>query len=579
MNMNYLSRLWILAEGEQKGLKKAIFLASLGVVFGTLPYFAVSKIIYALIGGNKNFSFYLTWCLVIFISYLLKSIFYSMALAISHRATFSVLKNVRIKILEKLPKMSLGSITNIHSGDLKTTIIDQVEKMERPLAHLLPEMTANLLGPLFIFIYLLILDWKMALLSLVSIPLGMVFMSFIMKTYAKDYEGSVITNTEMNKAIVEYVAGIEVIKTFNQGEKSYGKLTDKVLANASYYYNWMKRCQLFVSISRAVAPTTLITILPIGWLFYVNQAIGMETFITTIILSLGIAGPLLAAIAFVDALAQVGTTVGKIDDILNAKEQVHANKEITFKSNNIKIENLYFSYEDGKEVIRGIDMEIDEASVNAFVGPSGGGKSTIAKLIAGFWDVSEGKISIDGHDLRDIPLGLLYSRVAFVSQDNFLFNDTIMENIRLGRPSATDEEVIEIAKASACHDFIMTLEDGYNTVVGSGGSHLSGGERQRITIARAMLKDAPIVILDEATAYVDPENEAIIQKAIAKLVEGKTLIMIAHRLSTITGADNIFLIKDGLLVDKGSHDNLLERSELYRNMWQSHMGGKELNRC
>ena len=221
-------------------------------------------------------------------------------------------------------------------------------------------------------------------------------------------------------------------------------------------------------------------------------------------------------------------------------------------------------------------MVIQERSLNAFVGPSGSGKSTIAKLIAGFWDVEQGEISIGGINLFNIPLEQLYDLVAFVSQDVFLFNDTIMENIRMGKPSASDEEVIEIAKASGCHDFIMSLEHGYQTKVGSGGNHLSGGEKQRITIARAMIKDAPIIILDEATAYIDPENEQVLQKAINKLIQGKTIIMIAHRLSTITNADQIYLIDHGKLVASGNHEELLKENKIYQAMWEAHIGGKEV---
>lgn len=576
MKNNYMKRLWQLADGEHKALKLSIFLAVIGVLLGMLPYFGVSKIVYGLFVGNKDFSFYLPWCFLILIGYCLKPIFYAKALAESHKATFSVLRNVRIMLLEKLPKMPLGTIIDTHSGDLKTTIVDQVEKMERPLAHLLPEMTANILGPVSIFIYLLILDWRMALLSLVSIPVGMFFMSLIMKGYAEDYSKSVATNTEMNKTIVEYVGGIEVIKTFNQGEKSYGKFTDKVIANASFYYHWMKKCQMPVSLSKNISPTTLITVLPVGWIMFINGSLEMSTFITTIILSLGIAGPLLAAINFVDALAQTGTTVGRIDEILNGTEQVHRRERVHLKNHDIAIKNLHFSYEPGEEVIKGIDMVIQERSLNAFVGPSGSGKSTIAKLIAGFWDVEQGEISIGGINLFNIPLEQLYDLVAFVSQDVFLFNDTIMENIRMGKPSASDEEVIEIAKASGCHDFIMSLEHGYQTKVGSGGNHLSGGEKQRITIARAMIKDAPIIILDEATAYIDPENEQVLQKAINKLIQGKTIIMIAHRLSTITNADQIYLINHGKLVASGNHEELLKENKIYQAMWEAHIGGKEV---
>lgn len=570
-----LSRLWELAEKEHSSFIVAIVLAVIAVLGGIVPYFAVSKVIIELLNGGLDKKYYIYWAMIALLGYIIKAVFYAIALSISHKSTFSVLKEVREKILAKLPRMPLGTIIDTSSGEMKQIIVDQVENMERPLAHLLPEMTANILGPIFILVYLFILDWRMALLSLVSIPVGMLFMGTIMKDYSKQYEGSVQTNASMNAAIVEYIGGIEVIKTFNQSNKSYAKFSDKVIANAAYYYNWMKSCQLPVSLSNVIAPTTFITVLPIGWILYRNGSLGVETFITTIILSVGIAGPLLLAIGFVDSLAIVGTTVSKIDKILKGEEQIHKNEEVILKDFNINLENVRFGYDNDKEIIHGIDMKIKENTLNAFVGPSGSGKSTLVKLIAGYWDIASGSIKIGGYDLKEIPLKQLYDLVSFVSQDNYLFDESIKENIRMGNLKATDEEITQVAKLSGCHDFIMKLEHGYDTVVGSGGSHISGGERQRIAIARAMLKDAPIIVLDEATAYIDPENEAIIQKAVTKLIENKTVIIIAHRLSTIVDADKIFLINDGLLMDSGTHSELLKKSSLYDSMWQAHIGVKD----
>ncbi len=576
MDSKNLKRLWALADGEHNRLLVAIVLAVIGVLCGILPYVSAGQIISGLLLGQGTVAFFTLWCGIALAGYVVRTVLYALALATSHKATFSVLKNVRAQILEKLPRLPLGTIIDTHSGTLKNTIVDQVEKMERPLAHLLPEMTANVLAPVAIIIYLFILDWRMALLSLASIPIGLAFMGIVMKDYATDYGQAVVTNTEMNETIIEYVNGIEVIKTFNQGESSYGKFSAKVLANASYFYNWMKRCQLLMSLAKTIAPTTMLTVLPVGWLFYTRGTLDASTLIMCIILSLSIAGPLIAAFNFVDAMAQVGTTVGKIDAILMADEQVHASKEVVMDHVGIDVTDLHFSYNGQDEVVKGVDLQIKEHTMNAFVGPSGGGKSTIAKLIAGYWDVDNGQIKIGGYDLRDIPLEQLYDLVAFVSQDTFLFNETVMDNIRMGNTAASDEEVIAIAKASGCHEFIMGLEDGYQTIVGSSGSHLSGGERQRITIARAMLKDAPIVILDEATSYIDPENEAIMQKAISTLVAGKTLIIIAHRLSTVTDADHIFLIEEGRLVAEGTHETLLASSSLYHDMWLAHTGREEV---
>lgn len=567
--------LWELAKKEHSKLKTSVFIASIGVIAGIVPYIAASRILVELLKGNEDFKIYSLWLGIGLLSYILKSFLYSMALSVSHKATFSVLKDVRLRMLEKLPKMPLGEIISVPSGNFKQIIVGQVESMEKPLAHLLPEMTSNLLGSLSIFIYLLFLDWRMALLSLVSIPVGMLFMGLVMKNYAVQYEGSVKVNREMNSAIIEYVNGIEVIKTFNQDKRSYAKYKDKVIANARYFYEWMKSCQLPVSLSKNISPTTMITVLPFGWYFYISGSLSAEVFISVIILSLGIAGPLLETINFVDGLAKIGTIANSINLILEGKEQKHSDREVTIQQYNIDLQNVKFGYEEEKEILHGISLNIKEGTTVAFVGPSGSGKSTLAKLIAGYWDIMEGNINIGGHNLKEIPLKQLYSLTAFVSQDNFLFNESIRENIRMGNLSASDEEVEDIARKSGCHDFIMKMEHGYDTVVGSSGSHVSGGERQRISIARAMLKNAPIVILDEATSYIDPENEVIIKQALSKLIKDKTVIIIAHRLSTITDAEQIFLIENGELVSYGKHDELLEGCELYRNMWNAHIGTKD----
>lgn len=570
-----LLRLWELGEAHHGGLIRSILSAFIGVLCGMLPYFSAAQIIIGLIGQNTDLNFYICWCLIALAGYLGRSVLYALALSMSHRATFSILKEIRERILEKLPKMPLGTVIDTSSGQLKQIIVDQVESMERPLAHLLPEMTSNVLVPICIFIYLFILDWRMALLSLVSIPVGMCFMMAVMKNYGKQYEGSVKVNQKMNSDIVEYIGGIEVIKAFNQGKNSYAKFSDSVRANASYFYHWMKSCQLPVSISRTVSPTTMITILPIGWLMYQSGSLTIETFITTIILSLGIAGPLLAAMDFVDSLAKVGTIVGEVDSLLNGEEQTHPEQPVPLKSRDIQVEHVSFGYHEDKEILHDISLSIPAGSVTAFVGPSGSGKSTIAKLIGGFWDVKKGEITLGGYDLREIPLSQLYAQIAFVSQDNYLFNESVRENIRMGRPGASNQEVEAVAKAAGCDTFIRGLENGYDTIVGGGGAHLSGGERQRIAIARAMLKDAPIIILDEATAYIDPENEALIQQAVAKLVKGKTVIVIAHRLSTITDANQILLVESGQIAGCGTHKELLEKNGLYQEMWKAHIGAKD----
>lgn len=570
-----VGRIWELGEKEHGKLITAVVLAVIGVACGMAPYFAAAKIIVLLLGGETVFAAYLPWLLTALGGFLVRTLLYNGALGISHKATFNILKTIRQQLLAKLPRLPLGTVMDTSSGKLKETIVDQVDGMETTLAHLFPEMTANIVAPLLTVVYLFILDWRLALLSLAVFPIAFIFMMTVMGGYAKDYEGAVKATTEMSGTMIEYINGIEVIKAFNQGKASYTKLTDKVLANAQYYYDWMRRSQLGMSMAYAFFPAQMLTVLPFGWLFYTHGTLTAETFITVVILALGMAAPIVAAFNFVDTLAQVGTTVSQVDEILKAEEQVHGTRHVVFENHNIEVKDVSFGYHDDKEILHGISLSVPQNSMTALVGASGSGKSTLAKLIAGFWDVKSGTVTMGGHDLREIPLDELYNQVAFVSQDNYLFDDTVRENIRMGRRNAADAEVEAAAHNAGCDSFIGELENGFDTVVGGGGAHLSGGERQRIAIARAMLKDAPIVILDEATAYIDPENEAIIQKAVAKLVENKTVIVIAHRLSTITDADNIAVVNDGHIEAQGKHGELLENCALYREMWQAHIGAKD----
>jgi ATP-binding cassette subfamily B protein len=296
-----------------------------------------------------------------------------------------------------------------------------------------------------------------------------------------------------------------------------------------------------------------------------------------IILSVGLITPFVTLMSYSDDLRTMGTIFGEVRAILDASEMVRPETGNVPEKNDLELKDVHFSYhtDADTEVLHGVSMKIPEGSFVALVGPSGSGKSTIARLIAALWDVTGGSISIGGRDIRDIPQEAYADKVAFVSQDNYLFNMTVRENIRLGRPSATDQEVEEAAKMSGCHDFILSLEKGYDTMVGSSGGHLSGGERQRISIARAMLKAAPVVIMDEATAYTDPENEAVIQRSVSKLTEGKTLIVIAHRLSTIVDADRIYVVKDGRIHEQGTHEELLAHHDLYEKMWKAHMEVKD----
>ena len=536
----------------------SIILAVLGVACQMVPYFCVAHIVTLMLSGEQDFSSYMTACIVALCGYLGKVVFANLSTVISHTATYYTLRDLRENITAKLARVPMGTILDTPSGQYKTTIVDRVEGMEPTFAHLIPEMTANVLVPIVIVVYLLILDWRMALLSLVTLVVGLVVMSAGMKNYPVKWEGAVKAGKQMTDAIVEYIGGIEVVKAFSQSAGSYKKYSDAVNYNANYYVDWMRENQKTMSAYNAILPSVLICVLPCGFAFWLSGSLELSTFLSIVIFSLGLVGPIIAAFTFTDDLAVLGTNVEEISQLLNAEELNHKETPIKLEDTGISLRSVSFSYDGTTEVLHDVNLAIHPGTMTALVGPSGSGKSTVAKLIAGYWDVTSGSITLGGHELKDMPLSEIADQISYVSQDNYLFNRSIRENIRMGRPSATDAEVEQAAKQSGCDAFIRKLDNGYDTVVGSAGSHLSGGERQRIAIARAMLKNAPVVILDEATAYIDPENEALVQKAISTLTVGKTLIVIAHRLSTIVGADNIVVVKDGTIHAQGTHEKLLE---------------------
>ena len=567
--------LWGWASGEHGGFYASVALAVLGVACGMVPYFCVAAMIGLLLEGG-GLADCLPWCGLALAGYGGKALFSTWSTSLSHTATYHTLRRVRQNLLSKLSRVPMGTILDTPSGQYKTTIVDRVEGMEPTLAHLLPEMTSNLLVPVSIAVYIFVLDWRMGLASLVTTVIGFAVASQSGKTYAARWQGAVEVGRRMANAIVEYVGGIQVVKAFSQSAGSYKRYSDAVTENAQYYVDWMADNQKYMAVMQAVIPSVLLPVLLVGLLLWGGGSLSTAVFLTIVVLSLGLTGPLVSAMTFVDELAVVGTNVGEISAILDAPELKRPTAEMKLNGLGIRLDHVSFAYkqEDGK-VLHDVNLDIRPGTVTALVGPSGSGKSTIAKLIAGFWDVTSGSITLGGQDLKRVPLKQLYDQVAFVSQDNYLFDESIRENIRMGRPAATDAEVEAVAKAAGCDAFIRSLEHGYDTVVGGGGAHLSGGERQRIAIARAMLKDAPIVVLDEATAYIDPENEAVVQQAVGRLVAGKTVLVIAHRLSTITGADQIVVVNGGRSQDVGTHGELLKNCPLYQEMWRAHMGAKE----
>ena len=568
---------WIL---EWAGQKRSAYVWSVvfaagSVIFKVIPYFMIADVVKMFLDGNREFKAYLVKAVWIALSFILAELLHSISTALSHKATFTVLANIRKTCCEKLARVPLGYVKDTSSGTFKNILVERIDSIETTLAHIVPEFTSNLLAPVIILIYFFLTDWRLALWSLVPVVVGFLSYFGMMLDYKPSFERTVQTTKDLNDAAVEYIDGIEVIKAFGKTESSYAKFTKAAMAYADSFISWMKRCSIFHALMMVVTPYTLLTVLPFGAHYVENGTLTIPDFIMCIILSLGIVGPLITVGSYTDDLGKIGVIVGEVVGILEQPELKRpAESTAVPKDHSITLTDVKFGYHD-KEILHGVNMELAAGTVNAIVGPSGSGKSTIAKLIASLWDVNSGSIKIGGVDIKQLSLTDFNQKIAYVAQDNYLFNESVRENIRQGNPNATDEQVIEVTKKSGCYDFIMQLENGFDTIVGGAGGHLSGGERQRISIARAMLKDAPIVILDEATAYTDPENEAILQNSIAKLVAGKTLIVIAHRLSTVKDSDQIFVINEGNVEAHGTHEELLASCPLYKEMWNAHISAKD----
>ncbi len=577
-----LSWIFLFARNKKKYYIASIFYALLRVACGIAPYIIIANIVRELLSGVRDWDVYLKECLIIAAFWFGNVLFHSISTTLSHVATFNVLGNIRKDLCDKLSRVPLGSVLDMPSGALKNILVERIDSMETTLAHVVPEFTSNLILPVLMFVYLFHIDWRMGLASLGTLPIGMVAMAVMFAGAQKWFDNSIQKTKALNDTAVEYINGIEVIKAFGKSKSSYDKFVVAAKEGSDCFVEWMRRCIWPHSLAITVAPATLLTVLPFGGYFYYNGSITAVDFITVIIISVSIMMPLLTIMSYSDDISKAGVIFREVGSVLEMNELQRPIVDLHNPADNsITLKNVRFSYHKGiegeekKEILHGINMVLPEGSFTAFVGPSGSGKSTIARLIASLWDVDSGDIEIGGVNIRDLSLEEYNRRVAYVSQDNFLFDMSVRENIRLGRPSASDAEVEEVARQSGCYEFIMSLENGFDTIVGGSGAHLSGGERQRIAIARAMMKNAPIVILDEATAYTDPENEAIIQKSVAKLVQGKTLIVIAHRLSTVKDADKLYVIKDGNIDSCGTHQELLEKGGLYKSMWQAHISAKD----
>lgn len=573
---SWFSYLLDYASGSKGKLLCSTCLSVISVVSGLMPYFCMYRLVEHFVMDTAKVQTILFWCGLSALAYVVKVVFFGLSTGLSHYAAYHILENLRLRVADRFLHAPLGEVTAHSIGEIKNIMVDKIEDIEPPLAHMIPEGTGHIALPVLSFLALFMIDWRVALASLITVPLSLVCMALTFQISGKNFDKYNSSNAVMNSTIVEYVEGIEVIKAFGRSSASYEKFSRAIREYKTFVIRWMSSTWITFKLAFALFPSTLLGTLPVSLFLAANGNMTAAEASLCVMLSMSMVTSLAKLEVFGNSIKQVQMTVEELQTYLELPELSEPKQPAALSGYDVELKNVHFSYtKEGDEVLHGINLNLPAGSFTALVGPSGGGKSTVAKLIARFWDVTGGEICIGGVNIKDMPLSQLSDTVSFVTQDNFLFRCSLKENIRLGNPAASDEEVFAAARAAQCEEFIEKLPRGYDTPAGEAGKRLSGGEKQRIAIARMILKNAPVVILDEATAFADPENEDKIQQSIRALTRDKTLLVIAHRLSTIRNADNIAVLKEGRILDQGKQGQLLERCPLYRQMWKAHIGAKD----
>ena len=541
----------------------------MGIVMNVLPFLFLYQLMEPLLLHENVAVWYVAWrVLAIGICGVLYALFDVKGLALSHRAAYKTLRNLRSSLQGKLERQPLGTIQEKGVGALKKMFIDDIDSIELLLAHALPEGLSNVAVPLFVFIVMFFVDWKLALLSLCALPLGLIAMGAMYKAGTSKMGAYYASAQKMNSTIVEYINGMEVVKVFNRDGESYKRFEQDVRGYRDFTLAWYKVCWPWMALYNSILPCLALFTLPIGAYLVLSGASTLPDLALVLCMSFGTGAPLLRALSFMSTLPQINYKITALEQLMNAPALEQKEKPFTGKDHSISFEDVRFAYKED-EVLHGISLVVPEGSLTALVGESGSGKSTLAKLLVHYYDVTGGSIHIGRQDLRDMSVEALNEQISYVSQEQFLFNMSLLENIRLGKPDATDEEVLAAAEKAQCMEFLARLPLGIHTMAGDGGKQLSGGERQRISLARAILKDAPIVVLDEATAFMDPENEEKMNAAIAEIIKGNTVIVIAHRLHSIINADQICVLDNGQAAGIGRHETLMESCPEYVKLWQA----------
>jgi ATP-binding cassette subfamily B protein len=500
----------------------------------------------------------------------------SLTTVFAHIAAFRILHQLRMELAQKLSGVPLSFFSHRTSGEIKKTMMDDVNQIEAYVAHHFPDGIAAFVIPILTTILLILVDWRMALASIAMAPLAFGAMAIAMRGVSENHRRWYENQERMNSSILEYFRGIQVIKTFGLSASKFGDLSRSIEDSLVWMEKYMKTNGRGFGAFGAIIGASLVPILPLGGWFYFSGSLSLENFVLFLVLGPQVLMGMMRLMFASGNIDRIRQGLERIGSILNADSLVEAANPQIPESNSITFNKVGFAYEsDGPDILKDISVNMPEGTVTALVGPSGAGKTTLARLVPRLWDTSSGSVLIGGIDIKNIPIDNLLSRISFVFQDVFLFYGTVMDNLKLGKNDATEEEVISACKMAQAHDFIMGLPQGYATMLGERGARLSGGEKQRLSIARALLKNAPILILDEATSSSDPENEAKIQDALSELCRGRTVLVIAHRLSTITSVDQIIVMEKGRVQSTGTHEELLQKSQLYLSLWKNHTSALE----
>lgn len=547
----------------------ALVVMLLALIAYAIPYFLVYRIINPLLGGQTLTSSYFVFHIAaVAVCEVLYALLYVLGLKCSHIAAYNTLKNIRLALQRKLERQPLGTIQDMGSGKIKKLFTDDIEQVELLLAHAIPEGISNLAMAVIAMLCMFVADWKLALLSLCSLPLGFFAMGMMFKTGMERMNAYYAASAKMNATIIEYVNGMEVVKVFGRDGESYRRYEEDIRNYRDFTLAWYKACWPWMSLYSAILPCICLVTLPVGTLFVINGISSLADFVLVFCLSLSIGVPLLKALSFAGKFPQLSYRIDEIEKAMDSQPLKTNGNTFKGTSHSVEFKNVRFAYKE-KEVVHGISLALKEGTMTALVGESGSGKSTLAKLLVHYYDLNGGMITLGGQDIADMSIEALNENISYVSQEQFLFNTSLYENIRIGNPSATREQILAAAEKAQCSEFIERLPNGIDTLAGDSGKQLSGGERQRIALARSILKNAPVIVLDEATAFIDPENEDKMNRAIAQIIKGKTVLVIAHRLKTVMNADTICVMKDGDIIASGTHAALLQECPEYQTLWNN----------